>query len=232
MFADITLESANVPESRKRGLEQNRGKRADMYCRHCNKTGVDIAVNQESGTFLRNEVDDRPGLRTASAPPNDRRPGRTLGNLQTYRRGLRVKALTSIASKRTGKGGALHQTEVTYSIPADTTPATLTVIGIHAQTRRADPLGRSRRRLNRKLVERSEELHAAGVLHVIAGDANDGKRSWARQFRHLKVAAHRKVDWILVSREIEVRGSAVHRLPRVSDHAFITAEISVPIKSL
>lgn len=231
-YAPIILETANVPESHKRGLEQNRETRAAMYVRHLNRVGVDIAVNQETGTYLQREIAKRPRWESAYPPPNDHIKERTAGNGQNHLRTITVVDRTFIPVARTvakvRTGPPLNQSVTTYRVTTETGDAEFVVIGVHLQAVRDDPTGRSRRRVTTAVYNYSRQLDRAGVPHIIAGDTNSGA-NWDRTFKHLKPAARHKVDTVLVSRTIKAGPMKVHTLPKVSDHAFVTVELSVPI---
>lgn len=236
-YAEVVLESGNVPESHKKGLVQNREVRAGMYVAHLNAVDVDVAVNQESGTYLRREVAEHPGWVSAYPPANDQIKEREAGNGQNYRaKVLRAAGKEHISVPRTVRrfftGPPLHQSVQQYqAVVTDRGFAEFVVIGIHLQAVRDDPTGRSRRRLTEAVLRYSRQLERAGILHVVAGDTNSGAR-FDKQFSHLKPAARHKVDTILVSPGIKVLGNRIHTMPKVSDHSFITAVLAVPVTSV
>lgn len=223
----VTLKFAtcNVPESRKQGLIMPQSTRARLFVDWLNRAGIDLAVVQESGTYLQAEAMRRQRWQTVYAPRNDRVKGRDIGNGQIARRKLTEAANTFIASRRTGRGGPLHLSVVTWQIDG----AEFVVIGLHRQTNSADPKQKSRKRMDAKLRRYSKRLHRKGVHHVIAGDIN-GNESWARQFPWLEVAAAHTPDIVLVSRSIQFADAQSHDVPRISDHEFVSVVLTIPTK--
>lgn len=227
MTASVTFRfaTANAPESRKQGLVMPQSVRATEFVDWLNRAGIDLAVVQESGTYLQAEVMRRPRWQAVYAPSNDRVNGRDVGNGEVARRRFKEQKVTHIASRRTGRGGPLNLPIVTWVVGG----AEVTVIGLHRQTNSADPKQRSRKRMDRKLRRYSRRLDRKGIHHVIAGDINGGAQ-WADQFPWMQVAAQHTPDIVLVSRSIQFAAAQSHDVPRISDHEFVSVVLTVPKK--
>jgi hypothetical protein len=228
--ARFRVGSFNVPETRRASLLTSREARANAVLNLIRDNDIVATSVQESGTYLKAAVADRDAWRSTWGRVNKFVNGRQVGNGIVFRRApLRLIDSHDIRVPMPSRPRGLNIPVRLFEHQSDDgARARFVMISFHAPTRRDDPTDASRRALRMALSRYIDRCHRQGLVVVLAGDANDG--AYASHFRpEMKTAYHHVVDWILVSRAIQVHHGFSRNRPALSDHELIAAGISIPV---
>jgi hypothetical protein len=212
--------STNAPESRKRGLLQDRWKRTRLVWQFYLRHNIDIVAVQEAGTYA-SQVDLEVGkLKSLWAQANSIVRGRRVGNgVIVNRIRFKSKQLQDLTV------GDLHVAVV--RVTHRRTGFSFIVFGVHRRTRRDDPTGEDRREMNKALRVFIGELERVGKAWVVIGDANEGEQWGIANLEAATVLGQVHVDHVVASHHFEPLGQKVVEKARLSDHDFLIADARV-----